>query len=174
MSTIANTRKRSQGARCLAYARNRVSGMNGTDAAVAAGYSPRSAKFQACRLEKASAVQAEIERLRAEADTAAIATRTEVMEVLSGVVRGKIPSEQTETTTTGPQGNTTTRKVVRGPVQAARLLSDLEGWTQPPGAGQQVAIQIVLDGRPAGMPRGPIRLGDGRIVGGEAQPEGQP
>lgn len=134
---------------------------------------------QAADVARHPEVRAERDRVMALAEAqalaAAVLTRREALETAARVARGQAPTETVTHESTRPDGTTARRVITRSsPLDAVRLAADLEGWTQPPGAGQQVQIQIVVDGRPAGVPRGPIRLGDGRIVGGVEAPASLP
>ena len=111
--------------------------------------------------ERARVVAAADEVARAKA----VLSRVEALQVAARVARGETPAETVDHQGTGPAGATAWTRRRTAPLDGVRLAAELEGWTQPPGAGQQVAIQIILGGPPPGGPSGPIVLGDGRVVG---------
>ncbi len=70
-----------------AFCREIVAGKSGSEAAIAAGYSPKDAKRQASRLQDDPAVAAEIARLRQEAEDAAVMSGVELQRWWSEVIR---------------------------------------------------------------------------------------
>ena len=73
---------------CQEYAK----GETATNAAINAGYSPKTAYSQGSRLLKKAEVQKYIQQLQAKADDEAIAKTTEVKKVFTEFLRGRYPS----------------------------------------------------------------------------------
>lgn len=74
-----------------AFVREYTKDYNATQAAIRAGYSPKSAYSQGQRLLKHAEVKAELETLNREARTSAVMTASELQEWWSKTVRGEEP-----------------------------------------------------------------------------------
>ena len=74
-----------------AFVREYAKDCNATQAAIRAGYSPKSAYSQGQRLLKHAEVKAELDSIRQEARTDAVLTLSELQEWWSASVRGEHP-----------------------------------------------------------------------------------
>lgn len=64
------------------FAQAAASGMSLTDAALSAGYSPTTAKFQGSKLAKLPEVAAEIDRIAAKSEAVAIGSKAEALDMV--------------------------------------------------------------------------------------------
>jgi phage terminase small subunit len=74
-----------------AFVTEYVKDWNGTQAAIRAGYSKRTANEQAAQLLAKLSIQEEIGRIQSETRSSAIATKDELCEILTAIVRANVP-----------------------------------------------------------------------------------
>jgi len=138
---------------CLEYAR----AINGKQAAIAAGYSPRGAKETASRLLTFANIRAKIKALRAKAEDAAVMSMKEAAQRLTEIGRGELPDfinpDGTATVDAPNQAaiqvldidkdGRVTRLRLRDPIRTIEALARLLGWyNEPPPDPEEEAQQI--------------------------------
>ena len=97
---------------------NALDMLSGTKAAIAAGYSEKTARKQACKLQRKPYIRARIAELRAKVEADAIMEKGDALKRLSAIARG---------------GEDDKRKIrPTDSIQAIAQLAKLQGWDQGP------------------------------------------
>ena len=97
----------------LVFCQKYVSGMTAKDAAIEAGYSPKSAASQGSRLMQIPLIKREIQRLRDLANLDSIMDHEEAAETLTAIIRDKAKRDAAR-------------------INACSLLAKLRGWEANP------------------------------------------
>jgi len=155
-----------------AFCREYLSDGNGRQAAIRAGYAVRGSAVEAARLLIKANVQAELARLRKQAESQAIASHDEVCRTLTCIIRTRLsqyvredgsidlgdlssPGVQEVTREDTPTG-TRTKIKLRCIKAAADLLSDLRGYRVPAkvqlGGRVQKVIRFVVPNKRTATP----------------------
>ncbi len=159
---------------------------NGTQAAIAAGYTQRSAYSQATRLLKKAEVFARIEELKEELKSAKIADAQEVLETLTRIIRREETEEQVVVLTnrtptlddkTGKTKSTTQQEAqvvdMKPPIASVNKAAELLGkyytlFTDRLVMDKPLTVNIV-DDIPPQAPARPIGFGEGQ----KEEPDGE-
>lgn len=129
----------------LAFCREYLEDGDGKAAAIRAGYAPRNAKSTASKLLTMPEIREELDRLRMEAEEAAIATHAECCIALSEIIRANLArfltpvggvrleemdsrAVQELTIETGPDGSVREKLKLRDPIRAVQMLARLRGY----------------------------------------------
>lgn len=121
--------------------------INATDAAIKAGYSPKTAYSQGQRMLKNVEVKTYIDNKLSEIHSSAVADAKEVMEYLTSVMRGKSSSSVLALCGDGCQGVITKPPDEKERIKAAELIGKRYGlFTDKVEMGGTVPVIIVGDG----------------------------
>lgn len=119
---------------------------NGTDAAIKAGYTKKSARFQASANLKNPAIKEYVDRLMAEKDNERIAKQDEVLELLTKVLRGESRGTSLVGLGMGEQSVRQVPPTVAERTKAAELLGKRYGiWKENQTFTGQVGVVLIDD-----------------------------
>ena len=127
----------------LKFVRALVAGKTQKQAAIAAGYSPRTADSQASQILKQPKVQALLKRLLNKADAKAIVTRERIQNELAVMAFADIK----DYVTIGSEGEVTVKTFDAMPKGASRAIQSVEEVRRIMGSGEGDGKNVVLEVR---------------------------
>lgn len=118
--------------------------LNGTQAAIRAGYSKRTANEQAARMLAKASIQDYLSQLMAQKEASRIATADEVLQYLTSVIRGKSESEVIVSSPTGPTPMMK-HPDERDKLKAAEVMAKYHGLMAPQQVEMKTSVTVDED-----------------------------